>query len=257
MFDVAGRVPYLALMKRDVGRPLRDAPAERFRTRAGLVVQLLTFAVPIAGQRVEGEARRLVSRCRASTPKPSRSMNCWMRGCALELHALRDVLARIGETEVRAQIAPRTRAVRAQVRGLARGRAAGDGDRVDAVGLVVVVVERETAAECRAVAGRTAAARAPGTTPGPRRRGCAGRPRHSRRACVPGTRARAAQRVVEPAVDVTGHEDRVVVAVAQTSTLPEGSNDGFAVMTLSAPPTTFLPSSTPCGPRMTSMRSRS
>ena len=100
---------------------------------------LLTFAVLVARERVE--RAQLASYCDVEgAPKPSRFMNCW---CAADpiLDALRDVFARIGETEIRTQVAPWARAVGAQVLVSHELGAARDGDRVEAVGLVIVVIE--------------------------------------------------------------------------------------------------------------------
>src|SRR6185369_253615 len=126
----------------DVLRPLRRIPTERLRACASLVVHLLTFAVFVTSQRVEREASGLVLQIEHGAEAVALHELLDAR-LARVLNALCDVFARIVEAEVQTQVAPRTRAVRPQVGGLARLRATRHRNGVETVGLIMVVVESE------------------------------------------------------------------------------------------------------------------
>src|SRR5690606_14306141 len=128
----------------------RNAVAQRLYADAGLVEQLARFARAVTRQRVEGRPAPLLGDVERRTVTgagqellPEREI--------LELHALRHALARVGQAEIRTQIAPWTRAIGAQITGFATLGAALDRDRVHAVGIVIGVVE--DAADAPAVTG--------------------------------------------------------------------------------------------------------
>ncbi len=139
MFDVGGTGAVARVHPGDVGEPLRHAPVERLGARAGLVIHLFAVRRAVAGQRIERE--QLVFLLDVERQAPVAAIHELVDArLVLVLDALRDVLARVGDAEVGAQVAPGTRAVRAQVAGFARNGAALDRHGVDAVGGVGGIV---------------------------------------------------------------------------------------------------------------------
>ena len=131
----------LRVHERDVLLPPGDAPTERLRTGAGLVVELGALTARVAGQRVEHEAVEVLGDVEREVEAVALHVLRRRLGIALVGDVVGDVDARVGEAEEGAQIAPGARAVGAQVARLALLVAAVDGDHVHAVVAVLVVAE--------------------------------------------------------------------------------------------------------------------